>query len=66
MTNRTGPEMVQPKAWDFEYPIEKILAYKNLPAVEKLKWLDAIHRLNEAVLTEKQKQFWGRVKRGEI
>ena len=66
MTNREAPQSSPVEAWDFEYPMEKILEYKNLPAIEKLRWLDAIYQINSAVLTEKQKQFWEKVKNGEI
>ena len=56
----------KPEAWDFEYPIEDLLAYKNTPTKWKLEWLEEINRLTFKVLTKKEREFREKMRRGEI
>lgn len=52
----------------FSYTIEddKIKEYMKLTTEEKLRWLEEIVEFTNMALTEKEKEFRNRLRRGEL
>lgn len=48
------------------YTIEQLRAFRDVPAIEKLRWLEAMRRFLEATLTPEKLEIMQRFRRGEL
>ena len=49
---------------EYEYTKEQIKRYKSLSTKAKLRWLEEINNLTSSVLTNKQKVFREKIRKG--
>lgn len=48
------------------YTIEQLRAFRDVPAVEKLRWLEALRQFVECSLTPEKLEIMARFRRGEL
>ncbi|HUG38727.1 MAG TPA: hypothetical protein VML54_17345 [Candidatus Limnocylindrales bacterium] len=48
------------------YPVERLLAFRAVPAADKLRWLEEMRQFLDRFLTPERKVFMDRFRRGEI
>ena len=48
------------------YSIEKLLAFRAVPAEDKLRWLEEMRRFLDRALTPERKAFMDRFRRGDL
>lgn len=54
------------KGLSYSLEDEKIIEYMKLSTEDKLKWLEEINEITNMVLTDKEKEFREKLKKGEI
>jgi len=48
------------------YPLERLLAFRAVPAADKLRWLEETRQFLDRFLTPERKALMGRFRRGEL
>ena len=48
------------------YPLERLLAFRAVPAVDKLRWLEEMRQFLDRFLTPERKAVMARFRRGEM
>ena len=48
------------------YTLEQLRAFRDVPALEKLRWLESMRRLLERSLTPEKLEILQRFRRGEL
>ena len=48
------------------YPLERLLAFRAMPAVDKLRWLEETRQFLNRFLTPERKALMDRFRRGEL
>lgn len=48
------------------YPTEKLLAFRAVPAADKLRWLEEMRQFLERFLTPDRKRVMDRFRRGDL
>jgi hypothetical protein len=48
------------------YPLERLLAFRAIPAADKLRWLEETRQFLDRFLTPERKALMDRFRRGEL
>ena len=48
------------------YPLERLLAFRAVPAADKLRWLEEMRQFLDRFLTPERKVVMDRFRRGEL
>jgi len=48
------------------YPLERLLAFRAMPAADKLRWLEETRQFLDRFLTPERKALMDRFRRGEL
>ena len=48
------------------YPIERLLAFRAVPAADKLRWLEEMRQFLDRFLTPERKVLMDRFRRGDL
>ncbi|HEY7954423.1 MAG TPA: hypothetical protein VII38_03985 [Polyangia bacterium] len=48
------------------YPLEKLLAFRDVPAADKLRWLQEMREFCDRFLTPERKALLARFRKGEL
>jgi hypothetical protein len=54
------------RGFSHAYPTEKLLAFRAVPAVDKLRWLEEMRQFLERFLTPETKRRLDRFRRGDL
>jgi len=55
-----------PRGVTHVYPLERLLAFRAVPAADKLRWLEEMRQFLDRFLTPERKVFMDRFRHGEL
>lgn len=59
-------EPAKPRGYTHVYTIEQLRAFRAVPAIDKLRWLESMRRFLAQTLTPEKLEIMQRFRRGEL